>query len=261
MASAGEDAAPKQPPVLEAFGDWMQEQRGISKDTLEVYDGIIHDLLDRLGENPSRYDARALREFVIERSRQWGRAKAKKSVTVFRMFIRFLISEGKCSISLDAAIPTLAAWRLSSLPRYLQPAEVERVIAACSPNTKVGVRDRAIVLLLARLGLRAGDIVELRLGDINWKEAWIAVSGKGRCEAQLPLSQEVGDAIVAYLKRARPTAQTDKLFIRSRAPYTGFANHCAVSVIVAQAMRRGITCHSRSSLVRFSSARIEAHAP
>ena len=96
------------------------------------------------------------------------------------MFLRFLIAEGQCAVGLDAAIPTLAHWRLASLPRYLPPEEVERLIASCDRASAVGRRDRAILLLLARLGLRAGDIVHLRLSDIDWKGASIQVSGKGR---------------------------------------------------------------------------------
>ena len=125
---------------------------------------------------------------------------------------------------------------------------MERVIAACDPNAEVGIRDRSILLLLARLGLRAGDIVQLRLGDIDWKGAWIHVSGKGRRQTRLALTQEVGDAVVDYLKEGRPRTDTDTLFVRSRAPFRAFASHCAVSVIVAQAMRRaGVTCPSRGA--------------
>jgi site-specific recombinase XerD len=173
------------------------------------------------------------------------------------MFLRFLIAEGKCSAGLDAAIPVLAHWRLSSLPRYLQQEEVERIISSCNLNTPVGKRNRAILLLLARLGLRAGDIVRLHLNDIDWEEAGIYVSGKGRCRDRLPLTQEIGDAIVDYLQDGRPQTDADELFIRSRAPFRAFASHSAVSVIVAQAMRRaGVTGQSRGAahILRHSAA-------
>jgi site-specific recombinase XerD len=164
------------------------------------------------------------------------------------MFFRFLIAEGKCDSRLAAAIPVVAHWRLSALPRYLQPEEVERVIASCSPTSPSGKRDRAILLLLARLGLRAGDILVLRVDDIDWKGAWISVCGKGRRLTKLPLTQEVGRAIVDYLKEERPPAETDILFLRSRAPLRAFASHAAISVIVEQAMRRaGVTCPSRGA--------------
>jgi integrase len=97
------------------------------------------------------------------------------------MFLRFLIAEGQCPAALHAAIPKLAHWRLSRLPRYFQPEEVERLIASCDPTTAMGKRDRAILLLLARLGLRAGDIVQCRLRDIDRENGWIHV-----CVAALP---------------------------------------------------------------------------
>jgi site-specific recombinase XerD len=173
------------------------------------------------------------------------------------MFLRFLITEGKCSDDLIAAIPVLAHWRLSSLPRYLQPEEVERIIASCESDSPVSKRDRAILLLLARLGLRAGDILRLYLGDIDWEEARIRVSGKGRRQAWLPLTQEVGHAVVAYLQGGRPRIDSDVLFIRARAPFRAFASHSAISVIVARAMRRaGIKCPSRGAahVLRHSAA-------
>jgi site-specific recombinase XerD len=111
--------------------------------------------------------------------------------------------------------------------------------------------------LLARLGLRAGDIVHMRLQDIDWKGAWLRVAGKGRRQTRLPLSQEVGQAIVTYLQHGRPAASTDALFLRSRAPFRGFHSHATVSVIVASAMRRaGIKRPSRGAahLLRHSIA-------
>jgi integrase/recombinase XerD len=245
------------PVLLTAFCEWMRHQRGVCDLTLYNYSLSIRDLLKRLGEDPDRFDAKSLRQFVLEKSQQCGWAAAKKCTTALRMFLRFLIAEGKCAADLAAAIPVLAHWRLSSLPRYLQPGEVERIISSCDPNSPVGKRDSAILLLLARLGLRAGDIVQLRLGDIDWEGAVIQVSGKGRREVRLPLSQEVGCAMVAYLEDGRPRTDTDVLFVRSRAPFRAFASHSAVSVIVAQAMRRaGVTCQSRGAahVLRHSAA-------
>ena len=120
-------------------------------------------------------------------------------------FLRFLIADGRCAAGLDAAIPALAHWRLSTLPQYLQSEDVERVVASCDSATPIGMRDRAILLLLARMGLRAGDIFQLRLADIDWKEASIRVAGKSRRQVSLPLTQEIGDAIVAYINGRSPT--------------------------------------------------------
>jgi integrase/recombinase XerD len=226
------------PVLLAAFHQWMRQQRGACDATLYNYSIHIRDLLRRLGEEPRRFDARRLRAFVLEKSHTCGWAAAKKCTTALRMFVRFMIAEGHCAVGLEGAIPTLAHWRLAALPRYLQPEDVERLIASCDPGSPVGQRDRAILLLLARLGLRAGDIVHLRLGDIDWKEAWIHVCGKGRRSTRLPLTQEIGQAIVTYLQEGRPRTNADTLFVRCRAPFRALGSHCAVSVIVDRALRR-----------------------
>jgi site-specific recombinase XerD len=216
----------------------MREYRGTSELTLNNYSLPLRDLIRRFGDDPSKLDAKRLRNFVLRQSRNVGWATAKRCTTALRMFLRFLIAEGRCRAGLLGAIPVLAHWRLSSLPRYLMPDAVESVIASCAVSSPVGKRDRAILLLLARLGLRAGDIVRMRLEDIDWKSAWINVTGKGRRETRLPLTQEVGDAIVLYLREGRPQSDRDTLFLRSRAPFRGFRSHTAVSVVVATAIRR-----------------------
>jgi integrase/recombinase XerD len=245
------------PVLLAAFRQWMQQQRGTSDLTLYNYSLYIRDLLKHLGEDPGRFNARSLRQFVLKKSQQNGWGAAKICTTALRMFLRFLIADGKCAVGLDGAIPSLAHWRLSSLPRYVQPEEVEYIITSCDLNSPIGRRDRAILLLLARMGLRAGDVFKLRLGDIDWEEAWLYVSGKGRRQARFPLTQEVGSAILDYLQDGRPSTETDAVFIRSRAPFRAFTSHCAVSTIVAQAMRRaGVTCRGRGAahVLRHSAA-------
>jgi integrase/recombinase XerD len=248
IIAAFEQPTAQDPILFTAFCEWMRRQRGVCDLTLYNYSLSIRDLLKRFGEAPGNLDAKSLRQFVLEKSQRCGWGAAKKCTTALRMFLRFLIAEGKCSADLYAAIPGLAHWRLSTLPQYLQEEEVERIISSCDPNSPVGRRDRAILLLLARLGLRAGDIVQLHLGDIDWENAVIHVSGKGRCEVGLPLSQEVGWALVAYLQDGRPQTDSDDFFLRSRAPFRAFASHSAVSVIVAQAMRRaGVACQRRGA--------------
>jgi len=230
--------ADSEPVLLQSFCRWMREHRGTSEQTLYNYGLPIRELIRRLGEDPSKFDAQRLRRFVLNQNRHTGWAAAKRCTTALRMFLRFLIAEGRCRAGLLGAIPALAHWRLSSLPRYLPPEAVERAIDSCDVSSPVGKRDRAILLLLARLGLRAGDIVQMRLQDIDWKRAWIHVSGKNRRQTRLPLTQEVGDAIVSYVQKGRPRSHTDTLFLRSRAPFRGFRDHAAVSMIVATAFRR-----------------------
>jgi site-specific recombinase XerD len=136
------------------------------------------------------------------------------------MFIRHLVILNACPEHLQHAIPRLAGWSQAGLPRYLDPADVERIIAACNIGTSLGVRDRAVMLLLARLGLRAGEVSGLRLEDVDWESARVRVSGKTGRPTWLPLPQDVGDAILHYIKTARPAVNNDGLFLISCAPYT-----------------------------------------
>jgi site-specific recombinase XerD len=231
-------SVPPEPALFKSFCEWMRKQRGTTDLALYNYSIPIKALIRLCGEDPSQLDARCLREFVLAQSRTSGWATAKRCTTALRMFLRFLVADGQCPAALLGAIPTLAHWRLGVVPRCLPPADVERLIASCDLSLPVGKRDRAILLLLARLGLRAGDVVHLRLQDIDWQGAWIHVCGKGRQQVRLPLSQEVGQAIVTYLQEGRPPARTDAVFLRSRAPFRALRSHCAVSVLVDRAMRR-----------------------
>jgi site-specific recombinase XerD len=216
----------------------MRRQRGTCDSTLDNYAVHLRELLRCVKDRPEALDARTLRAFVLEGSRTCGWAAAKKRTTALRTFLRFLIAEGHCASGLDGAIPVLAHWRLSTLPRYLAEADIERVIASCDRTAPVGMRDRAILLLLARLGLRAGDIVHLRLSDIDWAGAWIRVCGKGRRQARLPLTAEVGQALATYLQQGRPPTTAETVFVRVRPPLQAFASHAAVSVIVDRALAR-----------------------
>ena len=135
-------------------------------------------------------------------------------------------------------MPLVPQWRLSSLPRYLPPAQVEQVITSCDLRGELGIRDRAILLLLARLGLRAGDILEMRLGDIDWLSGTLRVKGKGRRETRLPLPQDAGDAVLNYLNKTRPLVDGDRLFMTSIAPFRPFSSSTTISHIVNFALKR-----------------------
>jgi hypothetical protein len=210
IVSEQENDAPGLPPLVQAFCDWMVLHRGVTESTLRHYADLIVTLLEELGEDPGSFQAKDLRGFVFDYSRNHHIMTTKYMVTAIRMFLRFLSSEGKCAAGLEHAIPTFANWRLSTLPRYLPASDVERVIDACDDTTEIGARDLAIILLLARLALRSGDILGLRLSDIDWAKATLVVAGKSTRESELPLTQEVGDALLTYL-RFRPFVDTDKV--------------------------------------------------
>jgi integrase/recombinase XerD len=157
------------PALLEEFREWMRAQRGTHDLTLYNYSIPIRALLRYCGEEPAQLNARRLRQFVLKQNRITSWTAAQRCTTALRMFLRFLIAEGRCRAGLLGAIPVLAHWRLAALPRYLSPEDIERIIHSCDVGSPRGKRDRAILLLLARLGLRASDIVHMRLHDIDWK--------------------------------------------------------------------------------------------
>lgn len=237
------------PILLQNFLIWIQQHRGVGEATLRHYEYHLADLLDCLGDNPSRFTAHKLRDFVQQQSRNYSSSGGtKKLFTAVRMFLRYLTVEGKCPAELNYALPPLAVWSQQAVPHHLAAGDVENLIAGCDPADKVGARDRAILLLLARLGLRAGDVASLRIPDISWPQATIRVNGKSQREAVLPLPQDVGDAILAYLEFARPRVESDHVFLRCCAPFRPFAHGGPVSLIVRRAfLRSGVKTPSLGS--------------
>jgi integrase/recombinase XerD len=208
----------QEPALLLQFREWMRTQRGTLDSTLNRYRLPIIELLDDLGTEPSAFDAIGLREFLLRRVKCFSQGKSKNLGTAVRMFLRFLIARGYCAPELEHAIPTVAKWRLSSLPKYLSVQDVERLINSCDQSSPLGARERAILVLIARLGLRAGDVSALKFGDLLWEEGTLIISGKGRRQTRLPLPQEVGEAILYYLRHARPHKVSDRIFIHNDRP-------------------------------------------
>ncbi len=141
-----------------------------------------------------------------------------------RAFLRYLATQGHCRAGLDNAVPAYAHWQLAEMPRYISNEQVSRLIAACYGDAVARRRDRAIVLLLARLGLRAGDVAQLRLIDIEWQAGSLRVTGKSRHEVRLPLPQDVGDAVAAYLECRPSFCRSDRVFLSTIAPSRPFLN-------------------------------------
>jgi site-specific recombinase XerD len=245
------DPKEARPVLLQEFLTWMRQHRGVGEASLRRYEYHLVDLLDCLGDDPSHFTAQKLRGFVQQQSTNYSSTGGtKKLFTAVRMFLRHLTIEGKCPAGLNHALPSLAGWSQQGVPRCLPAADVETLIAACDQTDKVGMRDRAILLLLARLGLRAGDVASLRLPDISWPQATIRVSGKGQREALLPLPQDVGDAILTYLEIGRPHVESDYIFLRCCAPFRPFAHGGPVSLIVRRAfLKSGIKSPSLGSHV------------
>jgi integrase/recombinase XerD len=223
-------------PVLGEFRAWMRQHRGLTETTLDVYQGVLVGLLETVSDDATAYSTEALRAFVFDRARPHGIQRAKSIVVAVRSFVRFLGVTGRCPPGMEYAIPGFAAWQLSSIPRFLVAEDVERVIGSCADYI-FGSRDRAVILLLARLGLRASEVAHLRFADIDWRNGSLVVSGKSRRQESLPLPQEVGDAILLYLNDGRPSLRVPELFISALAPLRPLTR-ASVTHIVRSALRR-----------------------
>lgn len=257
VADTQEEAVPL-PPLLLGFERWMQCHRGVKQVTLDSYRGLLRQLLDALGDIPETYTAARLRSFVLDRASLLHHKSPRKVASTTRVFLRYLAAEGRCDVSLVDAIPRIAEWPLASVPRYLSSESVEQLIESCDTTTPNGVRDRAILLVLARLGLRPGDVAHLRLEDIDWEGARLRVFGKGRRESWLPLPQDVGDSILRYIEEARPDIPDAHVFITAQAPIGPFRTATAVSSVVRGAVKRtGIKTRSKGAYILRHSAATE----
>lgn len=176
--------------------------------------------------------------FVVRHSHGISIGRAHSITTALRSFFRFLFQKGKLRADLAGCVPAVADWRRSTVPKYLTPEEVKRLLKACDRSTAIGRRDYAILLLLARLGLRAGEVVALQLEDINWRAGEILVRGKGLLHDRMPLPSDVGKALASYLRRDRPSCQTRRVFVCMKAPHRGLAARATLPTIVRYAIER-----------------------
>ena len=240
-------------PILGAFRTWARQQRGIAHSTLDLWQRPIIDLLRTLGEDPEAYTAAALRTFMLERAKRYKVGRLKTYAVAIRGFLRFLVATGQCPVGREYALPAIANWQLAAVPGYLVAEDVERAIAACDGERRL--RDRAIVLLLARLALRASDVANLEITDIDWRNGRLAVCGKSRRAEWLPLTQEVGDAIVAYLERARPRLRNPRLFLTESAPLRPLTRTTVKCIVKRTLVRAGIeSAHKGAHVLRHSAA-------
>jgi len=230
--------APAEPHLVARFKAWLRKHRGASDPTIKLYARDAAHLMTALGTDPSGWDPAGVRNYFMDRANHCGNGTVEKLTTSLRVFLRYLAVEGCCQVGLDNVIPAYAHWRLADMPRYLTAEQVKRLIAACDGESITRRRDRAIVMLLARLGLRAGDVAQLRLVDIEWETGSLRVSGKSRYEVRLPLPQDVGDAIAAYLECRPSVSESDRVFMRTIAPSRPFRNGDGVSSVVKRVMKR-----------------------
>lgn len=228
--------------IEENFRRYLSQERGLSAATLANYLPFVRQfLVERFGSGRihlAHLRATDITGFVQRHAHDLSPGRAKLLVSALRAFLRHLRYRGDIATDLAACVPCVPNWLFSTLPKFLGPGQVQRILEHCDQRTPLGKRDYAILLLLARLGLRAGEVVGLTLDDINWEQSRITLRSKGGRWAQLPLPAEVGKALAHYLKQGRPRCASRSVFIRQRAPRVGFANSIAICSLVERALVR-----------------------
>ncbi len=236
------DATPIQI-VIVAYGQHLRQAQALSPATLIQYMPFAERFLaERFGSGAvelSELRAADVVGFITRQVARLGQARAKRSTIALRSFLRYLRLRGDVTLDLAAAVPTVPNWSMTGIPRASSADDLRAVLQSCRRDTAAGCRDYAILLLLARLGLRAGEIVALTLESIDWELGSLTVIGsKGGKITQLPLPADAGEAIADYLLRSRPGSTDRTLFLRANAPIRGLGSNTSISSIVGAAIAR-----------------------
>ena len=232
--------------VAKDFHTYLLENRCLAAMTGRNYGRIVSSFLTEcFADGPVRTELLTSTDvigFVQRHAHGYSHSWAQSLVTALRAFLRYLHHHGRISADLAACVPAVAGWSIARLPAFLRPGQTQRVLDQCDRHTALGRRDYAMLLLFARLGLRAGEVAALRLDDIDWEDGCLALRSKGGRWTQMPLPQEVGEAIADYLTNGRPSCPDRHVFIRDHAPWTGFSSSSSVSAVASRALARaGIT--------------------
>jgi site-specific recombinase XerD len=226
--------------LLRTYVRHLRSDRGLCDRSIKVYAPFARTFVEvqELPDRIASLDASAVRAFLLERSRKRSVSFVKLLAAALRSFLRFMFLEGVTQRDFSLAVPPVRSWRLASVPPFLSAEEVERVIAATDHSTASGCRARAMLVLLARLGLRAGEVAALELDDIRWDVGEIVIRGKGRVHGHLPLLDDVGEALALYLREARGPSSSRCVFLRRCAPHVGLSGPTAVCQVARHALRR-----------------------
>lgn len=209
--------------LLGGYRSWMVRERNLAPATVLRYENtarrfLLEQAADGEAFRPSALTRVDINAFLLRECGRVSAGSAKGRVAELRSVLRFLYLQGITPLRLGMAVPPVGGWRLATVPATMNPADIGRLLQGCDRSTSVGVRDFAIVMLAARLGLRSIEVARLELGDVDWRAGELLVRGKGGRQDLLPLPAEVGDALVAYLSGGRNPAEARHLFLTCRAP-------------------------------------------
>ena len=224
------------------YAEYLRDAQALAEATIIHYVPFVRDFLHHcFGDGKvtlSRLRAADVVSFVQLRARRLHLRHAKLMTTALRSFLRYVRYRGDIAPDLAAAVPAVANWSMQSIPRAISAEQTRQLLASVNRQTAVGRRDYAILLLLARLGLRAGEVAFLELDDIDWRSGQLSVRGKGGQRNELPLPADVGKAIAAYLQHGRPRSNSRRVFLRVKAPITGFRRSNGVITLVRHSLQR-----------------------
>jgi len=227
---------------LHAYTQYLREVRGLAPRTIDTYMPFIRQFLTECFGGGSvilsQLQASDVVGFVQRQAAQLQPKRAKILTCALRSFLQYGRVRGTVKRDLAAAVPVVPNWSLSTIPRAIAPNQVRQLLQSIDQRTALGQRDYAIILLLARLGLRAGEVVSLELDDLDWHAGQLTVRGKSGQRNELPLPPDVGKALAAYLQHGRPQSVNRRVFLRTKAPVCGFRTSSGVSSIVRHRLQR-----------------------
>lgn len=238
--------------IVAKFSNYLRQQRALASGTIRYHSQYLAMFLAfRFSDGPidlSKIEAKDFIIFVQKEAARRTPMSAKNVTTVLRSFAVYLFSAGIIDRDLSVSVPTVCCRSLTGIPKGLTREQAARVLTCCDRKTVTGRRDYAVLLLLARLGLRAGEVAALRLEDIDWTAGTVTVLGKGAKVSKLPLPHDVGQAIAASLSRDRPSVSSKNVFLRISAPHRGFQGSRSVCQIVRNALARaGVESRSKGA--------------
>lgn len=225
--------------VVAPYSEYLHRERALSPSTVSFYLGVARAFLPPSGDLRS-LTAASVTAFVLRESRTFSVAYTKCKVSALRCLLRYLYVQAKIATNLVAVVPAVAGWRLSSLPRDVPAHVLRQVLEHCNRRTHVGRRARAAVLLMARLGLRVGEVATLRLDDIDWTAGELLIRGKGGCLDRLPLPSDVGAALASYLRWSRRRVESRAVFLRVHAPHDRLSPEGLKALVRAACTRAGL---------------------
>jgi site-specific recombinase XerD len=228
--------------IFKEFDDYLRTERGLAPKSiirhLPVIRRFLHEVCPAGDDDLGKISQEDVTRYVERHAQDWSPRTGKAMCWSLRAFLRYLHHRGLNPRALAGCVPSMRRWKLATLPTYLPASQVQKALDGCDRATAMGRRDYAILMMLAKLGLRADEVATLTLDDIDWRASEMLVRAKGRQRARMPIPPDVGEAIVAYLRNGRPRSSCRRLFVRTLAPHVGFASGCAITMIAKTALDR-----------------------